>query len=319
MPGGRIRSMLDIPMEPPAEWFSPPEDGIPTDRRITIEPSGRVYGYIAGKGIAHVGHQGRRTAPIGEGALYDMAHQGVTLTASGEEIKTAVIPGGIAHAGPGLNAQEAADVYANTGNQLMRVRYGEDENGLWFAGALFPDVNELDIVKIRASGLSGDWRWQQAWRKTDSGKAAFVGACLVNIPGIPVPSKTTQIIAASSGKPLSLVASYFPEADEYIDEGELMSDSLTADGGSCANCTCGKNEDLDDTAADVSADDAGSTDEHDGDSPAEDSGEPDLGQRLSVVEERQATVDSMVADLHADLMNRKRSEQAAELFAAFDE
>ena len=48
---------------------------------------------------------------------------------------------------------------------MMRVRYGEDSTGLWFAGALWPDVSELDVARIQASAISGDWRPVALWRR----------------------------------------------------------------------------------------------------------------------------------------------------------
>jgi hypothetical protein len=97
-------------------------------------------------------------------------------------IATANIGGGAGHASMEAAVQEASEYYANTSTQLMRVKYGEDETGLWFAGSLWPDVSELEVAHIRSSAISGDWRFLGQWRQTNLGHD-FVGSCLVNIPG----------------------------------------------------------------------------------------------------------------------------------------
>lgn len=203
----------DTPLDPPAEWFSPPDDGIPTDRRISIEQNGRVYGYIALWDTCHAGIGGCVRPPKGSPTDYEYAHQGETMTAGGEIIRTAVIGGGAGHAP--MDAENPVEFYENSGTQLMRVRYGEDSEGLWFAGALWPDVNELDVARIRASSLSGDWRWHAAWRHTQSGGYDFAGACLVNIPGFPMPADGH--IGAKAGRLQSIAASsYVPFDGEGI-------------------------------------------------------------------------------------------------------
>lgn len=205
---------FDIPVAPPLAWFSPPESGIPTDKRITIEASGRAYGYIALKNQCHVGMPGCVKPPLGAGADYSMAHQGETLTAEGDIIKTAVIAGGTGHAPVDMATALVPQYYENMGDQLLRVRYGEDENGLWFAGALWPDVNELTVAKLRASSLSGDWRWHAAYRNA-AGQMSLMGACLVNIPGFPMDKGDPA--AYSYGQSYAIAAS---GADVNYIEGE---------------------------------------------------------------------------------------------------
>lgn len=197
----------NVPLNPPAEWFQKPESGIPTDRRITIEASGRAYGYIALFNQCHTGLGGCVRPPKGSPTNYDFAHQGETITASGDIVRTAVIAGGAGHAPVDMDTAMVPAYYNNTGEEFMRVRYGEDEHGLWFAGALWPDVDELKVAKLRASALSGDWRWHASWRES-SGAYDLMGACLVNIPGYSTESHGTY-----TGRPFALAAS----AAEYTE------------------------------------------------------------------------------------------------------
>jgi hypothetical protein len=67
-------------------------------------------------------------------------------------------------------------------------------------------VNEVDVAHIRASSLSGDWRWHAAWRQT-AGGYDFAGACLVNIPGYPMPTAEAGRVAESAGRMSTLAAS----------------------------------------------------------------------------------------------------------------
>lgn len=226
--------------------------------------------------------------PKGSPSNYEYAHQGETLTDDGDVVRTAVIGGGAGHAPIDSDSATVPAFYDNSGTQLMRVRYGEDDNGLWFAGALWPDVDDLDIAKIRASSLSGDWRWHSAWRETGAGYD-FAGACLVNIPGYPMPTSGNGIgdragrmrrIAASIGDCIVgdgdvFVASEFnasqkvTEGGDEVDEAKLSEEQISAiaavvadriiassgasgdeaSGGCGGDCTCDKDEEAPEASA----------------------------------------------------------------------
>lgn len=239
----------DIPLHPPKSWFSPPESGIPVDKRITIEADGRVYGYIATWDTCHVGLAGCTRPPKGSPTDYEYAHQGETMTADEGLIATAVIGGGAGHAPMDMETAAVPSYYDNTGTQLMRVKYGEDQHGLWFAGALWPNVEDLQVEQIRASSISGDWRWHAAWRKTGDGGHDFAGACLVNIPGFPMRSSSS--VGDRSGRPFALAASALTDDELIVSDGEVF-DSINADieggdmsdcDGNCTDCTCSKADD----------------------------------------------------------------------------
>ncbi len=180
---------MNIPLHPPASWFEYPGEGaIPTDRRMTIEvdeagdPTGRVYGFIALYDTCHAGAPGCVTPPRKSPSSFEYAHQGQTQTAEGTLVSTANI-GGSGHANLKASPEAAAAHYQeHISTQMMRVRYGTDDKGIWFSGALWPDVSELDVAHILASPISGDWRWMNSWRETDAGYD-FAGACLVSLPG----------------------------------------------------------------------------------------------------------------------------------------
>lgn len=228
---------MTIPIHPPKSWFDHP-GSIPTDRRITITPEGRVYGYVRLHGSCHTGAAGCVTTPAKSRSNYGLAHQGRTLTAEGVEIETAVIAGGSKrHADLGITDPVAAALHYQEGveNQLMRVRYGDDENGTWFSGALWPDADELTIEKIRATPNSGDWRYVRFEREHD-----LAGACLVNIPGFAMAnagdaafsSGVMQAIAAS-GAGVTVAGDIVVDSAGYADIENTKKDDVKM------SCTCG--------------------------------------------------------------------------------
>lgn len=235
---------MTIPLHPPAAWFEHP-GSIPTDRRVTVEPDGRIYGYVKLHGACHTGAKGCVTAPNASKSNFGLAHQGDTVTAEGHEIKTAILAGGAKrHADLGITDPVAAAMHYQEGteNQIARVRYGTDENGTWFSGALWPDADELTIARLRATPNSGDWRYVRFEREHD-----LAGAVLVNIPGFAMANAgeaafsagTMQAIAASgagvSGDGNIVVGGM----DGYAPVETTTKDSTMCDG----TCTCGKNKD----------------------------------------------------------------------------
>lgn len=229
-------------MYPPASWFEHPGD-IPTDRRITVTAAGQVFGYVALWDQCHLTMGGCVNPPKGSPTDYRMALTGETVTEDGAVVATANIGGGAGHASPKQDPNVAAEFYANTSTQLMRVVYGEDEKGVWFAGALWPDVQELDIAHIRASAISGDWRPVAVWRR---GEAVydFVGSCFVNVGGYATevdgqisdePGRPMMIAAAAGAEPGDLVVIDAGYALAMSEQMNTPSDEKTTSGG----CSCG--------------------------------------------------------------------------------
>ncbi len=203
---------MSFPLHPPAAWFDRPAD-IPTDRRLTLEtnedgtPTGRVYGYVALYDTCHAGAPGCVTPPRQSPSNFEYAHQGQTQTAEGTLVATANI-GGSGHADLQASPEAAAAHYQeHISTQMMRVRYGADDNGIWFSGALWPDASELDVAHILASPVSGDWRWLNSWRETDAGYD-FAGACFVSLPGFAMANAGQVAQAAGSMKTLAASAAW---------------------------------------------------------------------------------------------------------------
>lgn len=171
---------------PPADWFVKPEwlngpgtlpqpDDVaaqePIDGnkpRITVYPDGRILGYTAAWTSCHVGFPGECVppppdSPRGPGELgYSSFHRSPVRIADGAlrlgkvtMVTNTRKPG---HAFTNLNAASAAAHYDNVGTLAALVRAGEDEHGIWIAGAVMPDLSPADRTKLALSELSGDWR-----------------------------------------------------------------------------------------------------------------------------------------------------------------
>lgn len=175
-----------IPLHPPLEWFTPPTT-MPKDSGCIVESDGRIYGYLCHWGSVLMDGSKDRWTPPKSRSEYSYAHTGDTQLDDGALLKTANLGGDFGHAPVGAgNIADTQDFYANTQTQLARIRYGEDDHGVWFAGALWPTASEFDIAKLRASARSGHWAAIGDWRDIHSGRAGYelVGACLVNVPGL---------------------------------------------------------------------------------------------------------------------------------------
>lgn len=180
------------PVRPPAEWFHNPELTEPTP--LTITEDGRVYGHLATWRTCHTGFAGSCVTAPKSRTQYAYFHTGEVLTAEGAALGVGRITLGGGHADIKLGFQAAIEHYDNAGTCAALVRAGEDKHGIWLAGALAPEVTELQAAALRRHPPSGDWR-------RIGGSLELVGALAVNTPGFPVPRSRV-----ASGAPQALVA-----------------------------------------------------------------------------------------------------------------
>jgi hypothetical protein len=190
-----------FPVNPPADWFDPPTLDKVTP--LVIEADGRVYGHIAGWKQDHIGMNGRIRAPHSK-SNYAFFATGLIHTAEGREVNVGQISLVGGHAPLEASVAEAVAHYDNTDSAMMDVAVGEDKHGIWVAGALRPDVDELKLRKLRASGVSGDWR-------PINGNLELVAVCSVNVPGFPIPRARV-----AAGQPMALVAAGSTEVVEAM-------------------------------------------------------------------------------------------------------
>jgi hypothetical protein len=187
-------------LAPPAEWFTDPQLSEPTP--LTITADGRVFGHIAAWGTCHIGRDDVCITPPHSVTGYAHFQTGEVVCAAGERVPVGVFTMGTGHAE--LDATPAATVshYDHTGTQAAVLAAGEDEHGIWVAGALHnPDLSPGQLTVLRAAAPSGDWR-------RIGGNLELVGVLAVNVPGFPIPRPRTLV---SGGAQLALVAAAAPQ------------------------------------------------------------------------------------------------------------
>lgn len=200
--------------KPPVDWFTEPEP-VEGDPRLvlqrngsyavpfTVLESGQVYGHLAPEDTCHIGY-GNRCLTIDEvGADMAFFHRGAVLAAGCDcEIPTGVITAGAGHEND-MSADWRATVahYDDNGYGAADVTAVRGTYGIWLAGALRPGVTPEQVYRLRASGVSGDWR-------PVGGKLELIGAVSVNTAGFPI-----SRARVASGKVVSMIAGAIPQPD----------------------------------------------------------------------------------------------------------
>lgn len=196
------------PVIPPREWFNNPNLTKPTP--LTVTDEGRVFGHVAAWKTDHIGMAGK-VKPPRSANNYAYFRTGELATDDGlVQVGQITLAGG--HASMRANAQQAIKHYDDTASAMCDVTAGEDEFGIWVAGALRPDVTPTQVRAFRASAPSGDWR-------PIGNQLELVAVCAVNVPGFPI---ARTIIAG--GQPQALVAAgaaYLAELKEHNQLAEM--------------------------------------------------------------------------------------------------
>jgi 2'-5' RNA ligase len=183
---------------PPAAWFSDPQLSLPTP--ITVTDDGRIYGHAAQWGSCHIGQDDVCVQPPHEDA-HPYYRTGEVACADGSRVAVGQITVGTGHAPLSYGAAPAAEHYDNTGAAVADVAVGNDQHGIWVAGAVRPGADPLRVYELQAAGqVSGDWR-------RIGGELRLVGLLAVNVPGFPVPKMRARV---ASGAPQALVAAGRP-------------------------------------------------------------------------------------------------------------
>lgn len=203
-----------VPDVPPVGWFADPMfDGACP---LTVTDDGQVFGHMALWETCHTGRPADvcLTPPRSDsGYAYFLTGYVRAMSDGGfEDVPVGSLTMATGHASttPGTSAAAAIAHYEHTGCAVADVTVGEDEFGIWFAGALRSGVTAEQVREFRGGSLSGDWRFI-------SGGLELVAALAVNVPGFPVPR--VQAGLAASGVQTALVAAGVPERDGYGDCG----------------------------------------------------------------------------------------------------
>lgn len=220
---------------PPKEWFEDPGFHVGDPRLVrqpdghyacpsTVTPDGRVFGHLAHWGGEHNAVKDPRT---GRGVkpphspTYDYFRTGSVLTAEGPRVSIGNITMGCGHATMDKNMRQSAAHYDGGYGavQVCNVTAGEDDFGIWYAGALCEGLTDDQVRQFESMGLSGDWRGVAGSREP------HLIACLaVPVPGFTI---TRQSLVASAAIDAAMASA---ELTGYRtgSEGELL--ALTAAG-----------------------------------------------------------------------------------------
>ena len=218
------------PQRPPRDWFDDPRFGstprqdprLVTDERtgvtaapVRITEDGRIFGHIAPWKACHTGFR-ECVNPPPSGSGYRYFHVGAVETDDGTEVPTGRITLDTLHAGRRLSAVDTLAHYENTGLAVADVVAGEDQHGVWIAGAIRPGVSDEQLRTLRASPLSGDWR-------RIGGSLELVAALAVNSPGFPVPR---ALVASGEVVALHTAGTLAPHGGERSRDVDLSDDEL---------------------------------------------------------------------------------------------
>ena len=177
--GGIMNTLLagGFPVKPPKAWFDKPELTGPTPLDVTDE--GRVYGHIAPWGVSHIGMAGSVVTPKNPDGKYAYFRTGALRTEEGVDVHVGQLTLVGGHAPISATAAQAVKHYDDTNSAVADVVVGEDQYGVWAAGALRPNVTPEQVRAMRACPPSGDWR-------PVNGRLELVAACHVNVQGFPI-------------------------------------------------------------------------------------------------------------------------------------
>lgn len=183
------------PDSPPSAWFSAPDVSRPTPIQVTED--GRVFGHIAAWDQSHIGLPNNVRPPRSK-SHYAYFTTGAVRTAEGTEVAVGNLTLSGGHAPLNADAMSAVKHYDDTASAVADVAAGEDNFGIWVAGAIRPGVTKAQVRALKASAPSGDWR-------PIKGRLELVAVCQVNIPGFPIP-RTSSITASGADQVCALVA-----------------------------------------------------------------------------------------------------------------
>jgi hypothetical protein len=189
------------PVYPPAAWFTrQPMHDSPMERHVYVgrhpdgTPTGQVWGRVAWWDVCHTGvGDSCVIAPrLGAAGYHGFHTRGTVYTAEGEELGVGLLTHGGGHANIRLGVTPALAHYDTAGVAYVKCRVGEDDDGIWFAGAFRPQITRDQVEDFAAFPISGDWRADAGDRDV-----RFIAAVSVNTPGF---QPRVRMALAASGQ-----------------------------------------------------------------------------------------------------------------------
>lgn len=184
-----------FPVKPPREWFEDPKLDGPTPMTVTAD--GRVRGHLATWNTRHIGLPGNVKPPRSR-SKYGFFNKGLLQCEDGTDVTVGQLTLAGGHAPLHADASRAVEHYDNTKSAAADIHVGEDRHGIWAAGAVRPDVDDIKLRSLRASVPSGDWR-------PINGGLELIAVCQVNSGGFPQ-ARVAIAASAAEGEPGEILA-----------------------------------------------------------------------------------------------------------------
>jgi hypothetical protein len=180
---------IEIPDLPPAQWFDRPTD-VEMRGALTVTDEGRVFGRLAPAGVTH---RSVKTKVPMKNVDYTRFMGKETLVAGGGRVVTGPITMNCGHASPDPQVYGTLDKrmehYDNACSVIANVRIGEDDDGVWVAGALAPFATAQDVSRLMSCTLSGDWQPHP----DRQGVREFIAALAVPVPGFAMARQAASV------------------------------------------------------------------------------------------------------------------------------
>lgn len=230
---------LSLVTEPPSDWFVNPGftdqttvamPGFPGKRGAALSIKAdksfaglqRVSGHLALWGVPHTAYSGEKIYVPHSATDYAHFMTGSVLCADGKTMATGALTAGTGHPELELSAAAAKAHYDNTGAAVADVAVGEDEYGVWVAGYIRPGATREQVLALRASPLSGDWRPIGAGLELLA--ALAVNAQGFTIPRARVASGILTALVAAGGSEVLFMARQEPWRAEIEDMRSAIAD-----------------------------------------------------------------------------------------------
>lgn len=192
----------------------------------TIDQDGIISGMVVPFSECHIGFGDRCVTVTGSDNAYRYARTGHVLTRENDLVPTARVyaqwsPNLRAHAAEQLNATDAVQWYESMSQAVADVAIYDDQFGMQIQGRVRPGITQHQLVALRASDLSPDWRAINGRREClaiaavnvsgfpsryDQLPALVASAVAAGLP-IPEPTAMTGTVWVEDGMVLTLVAS----------------------------------------------------------------------------------------------------------------
>lgn len=212
----------DLVELPPGEVFAKQTYDAYTPARIDAD--GRVSGHVVPWGECHIGFKDRCVLVAGSDNAYRYARTGHVLTREGDLMPTARVyaqfrAGRRGHAPEHLAAADATAWYEEMSQAVADVVIYDDQFGMQIQGRVRPGITQHQLIALRASDLSPDWR-------AIRGKRECLAIAAVNVSGFPsrydrIPALVAS--AAEQGIDLDLtVLARQMEGTAFVDDGQIV-------------------------------------------------------------------------------------------------